>query len=123
MANTPNKLKFQNAISVALWLLTWIPSRMLNKWINLQKNWPRNISNIKDDPYESLVFAYSIKMDQLVPISSITTSKLEEPNSPTYLEGIMTNLNDEEKTTPLGTPRSTMGWNDMNPTLVKPSLV
>jgi len=96
---------------------------MLNKWINFKKNWPITVSNIKDDPYELLAFAYSKKMDQLVPISNITTSKLEAPNSPTYLEGVMTDLNDEEDTMPLSTPRSAMGSNDMNPTPLEPSLV
>jgi hypothetical protein len=60
-------------------------------------------------------------MDQLVLIQ-ITTSKLEELNSPTYLEGKMTDLNGEGKTTPLGTPRSTMGWNNMNPRPLEDSL-
>ncbi len=34
----------------------------------------------------------------------------------------MTNLNDEDATTPLSTPRSAMGSNDMNPTPLEPNL-
>lgn len=62
-------------------------------------------------------------MDQLVPINSITTSKLKEPNSLAYLEGVMTDSNDEEEPTPLNTPRFAMASNDMNPTPLEPSLV
>jgi hypothetical protein len=58
-----------------------------------------------------------------VPINNITTSKLKEPNSLAYLEGVMTDLNDEEETTPLSTPRFAMGSNDMNPTPLELSLV
>ncbi len=53
-------------------------------------------------------------MDQLMPIGSITTSKLEESNFPTYSKNVMTNSNDEEKTTPPSTPRFAVGSNDMN---------
>ncbi len=49
-----------------------------------------------------------------MPIGSITTSKLEESNFPTYSKNVMTNSNDEEKTTPPSTPRFAVGSNDMN---------
>ncbi len=29
----------------------------------LEKNWPRNYGNAKDDPYETPIFAYDIEMD------------------------------------------------------------
>jgi hypothetical protein len=30
---------------------------------NVKKKWPRNESNVKDDPYETPTFAYNKEMD------------------------------------------------------------
>jgi hypothetical protein len=64
----------------------------------LEKNWPRNDTNIKDDPYEAPIFAYSREMDQLMEASTIS-SKVEEEDYETYPYGRMTELDDEEKNT------------------------
>jgi hypothetical protein len=81
----------------------------INKSI-LQQKWPRNSNDEHDNPYKSLILAYNIEMDQLVPTNIITISKVEELISPTCLEGVMTNSKDvmanSEETTSLGTPRS-----------------
>lgn len=46
---------------------------------------------------------------------------MEESIFPTYLKNIIKYLDDEKKTTTLGTPRSNVGSNEMNPTPMTPS--
>jgi hypothetical protein len=41
----------------------------------------------------------------------------------TFSEDVMTNSNDEEETTPWGTPRSKMGSNDVNTTTMELSSI
>jgi hypothetical protein len=50
-----------------------------------KKKWPRNESNAKDDPYETLAFAYNKEMDQLVETNT-TTSKVEDEDSSTCID-------------------------------------
>ncbi len=45
-------------------------SQKLNASI-FQKKWPRNDSNVEDDPYEALVLIYSMVMDQLMEANTI----------------------------------------------------
>jgi len=40
-------------------LLARIPSGQKNKQFNIGKKWQRDNTNAKDDPYETLVLAYS----------------------------------------------------------------
>ncbi len=49
----------------------------------LQK-WPNNVSNVEDNAYETLVFAYNKELDVLVPANSITKSNVKEESSPPY---------------------------------------
>jgi hypothetical protein len=62
-----------------------------------KKKWPKNESNAKDDPYETLAFAYNKEMDQLVEANTIT-SKVEEEDSTTCIDAKMTELDHKEKT-------------------------
>jgi hypothetical protein len=71
----------------------------------------RNIFDVKDDAYETLVFAYSRKLDVLG--HSITKSDVEEENFPPYLEDAVMDLEKEmtnlEDTTPTATPQFAIG--------------
>ncbi len=91
--------------------------RRINESILLQK-WLRNTSNIKDDAYETLVLAYSKKLDLLVLASSITRSDVEEESSPPSLEDVVTNSKEEttnlEDTTPALTPQFATSSNKLN---------
>jgi hypothetical protein len=46
-----------------MWLFVRIPSVQKKKWFNFLKKLPRNNLDAKDDPYETLVFAYSKEME------------------------------------------------------------
>ncbi len=65
----------------------------------MQQKWARNNFDVENDAYETLAFAYSKKMDQLISTIIITTSKVEEKSSPPYPKDAMTNS--EEKMTNL----------------------
>ncbi len=57
-------------------------ARILNAikiYIILEKKWPKDNSNVKDDPYEAPIFAYK-EMDQLME-ANIISSKVEEEDS------------------------------------------
>jgi hypothetical protein len=54
-------------------LLTGIPSSQKPNNSILEKKWPRNDSNVEDDPYEALVFVYNRVMDQLVEANTINS--------------------------------------------------
>ncbi len=85
---------------------------------NLTKKWPNNTSNLEDDPYESLVFAYNKKMDQLVVANNIITCEVEDPSSPPWPEVTMMDWDevttDLEETMSVSTPSSTISSNEMN---------
>jgi len=78
-----------------------VPQKVRNSI--LKKKWPRNDSNVKDDPYEAILFAYNKKMDQLHEANTIS-NKVKEEDSKTCLDGKMTKLDEEEKNTMLKTP-------------------
>jgi hypothetical protein len=109
-------------------------SKKINDSI-LERKLPKNNSNIKDDPYETLVLVYNMEMDQLMEANTIS-NKVEEKNFTTCPIGEMTKLDDEEKSmvpkTPcpkdamtneekesmeLVTSRIEMGFNDVSNTL------
>jgi hypothetical protein len=69
----------------------------------LEKNWPKNDSNVKDDPYESPIFTYNKEMDQLMEVN-IISNKVEEENYEIYPYGRMMESDDEAKTIVLETP-------------------
>jgi hypothetical protein len=54
----------------------------------LEKGWPRNDTNVEDDPYETLAFAYNREMDQLV-VANTIENEMEKKNIP--------RLDDEKK--------------------------
>jgi len=54
--------------------------------IILEKKWPKDNSNVKDDPCESPIFAYKKEMDQLME-ANIISSKVEEEDSTTCPNG------------------------------------
>jgi len=62
-------------------------SRKINNLV-LEKRWPRNNTDVKDDPYETHTLAYNREMDQLV-VTNTFNKKVEEEN--------ITGPNDEEK--------------------------
>jgi len=64
----------------------------------LEKKWRRNESNAKDDPYETLAFAYIKEMDQLVEANTIT-NKVEEEDSIICVDAKMMKLDHKEKNT------------------------
>jgi hypothetical protein len=76
-------------------MLGFQAKRRINKSILLQK-WPRNISNVEDDEYETPILAYNRELDLLVSTSSITRSDVEEKNSPPYPKDVVMDL--EKKT-------------------------
>jgi hypothetical protein len=52
MVNTPNKLKFQNAVSLTCdYLLGFQMEQKISKSI-LKRNWPRNAKDVEDDTYD-----------------------------------------------------------------------
>jgi Leucine-rich repeat (LRR) protein len=85
----------------------------------------RNVLNVKDDAYETLIFAYSRELDLFVLTSSITISNVEKESSPPYLEDTVTDSKEEttnlEDTTLMVTPQSTMGSNEPNDPPMAPS--
>ncbi len=56
----------------------------------MNQKWLRNALNVKDNAYETLIFAYSRKLDLFVLASNITISNVEKESSPPYLEDAMT---------------------------------
>jgi hypothetical protein len=107
------------------YLLGFQTKRRINESILLQK-WPRNVSNTKDNAYETIVLAYSRELDLLVLASSITKSYVEEDNSPPYLRDVIINLKEEtmnsKDTTSVVTPQSAMSSNKLNDPLMACSL-
>ncbi len=61
----------------------------------LEKRWPRNELDEKDDPYVALTIASNKEMDQLVEANTIT-SKVEKEDFTTCTNVGMTELDDEE---------------------------
>jgi hypothetical protein len=95
--------------------------KIISELILLHK-WSRNAFNTEDDAYKTPIFAYSRELDVLVLASSIIKSNVEEESSPAYLEDAMIDLKEEttnlENTTPIATPQSTMGSNEVNDPLM-----
>ncbi len=69
----------------------------------MEKKWPKDESNAKDDPYEALVLAYNMEMDQLVEVNKIT-SEVEEDDFATCMDERRMESNDEKKNTMARTP-------------------
>ncbi len=92
-----------------------------------KKNWPRNNADAKDDPYETLILAYSKEMDQLVEVN-IIRNEVDENDYDTCPNGRMTKkktwcprhhaqvMDEEEECTKLTTPRTKLNYNDVNNT-------
>jgi hypothetical protein len=57
---------------------------------------PKNDSNVKDDPYETTIFAYNREMNQLVEANT-NNSKVKEEDFMTCMDGGMTKSNEEEE--------------------------
>jgi len=72
-----------------------VPQKKHN--IILEKKWPKDNSNVKDDPYEAPIFAYKKEMDQLME-ANIISNKVEEGDSTTCPNGRTMESNDEKKT-------------------------
>jgi len=52
MVNTPNELKFQNAVSLTCdYLLGFQMEHKINESI-FKKNWSKNSKDVKDNPYD-----------------------------------------------------------------------
>jgi hypothetical protein len=68
----------------------------------LLQKWPKNIPNVEDDAYETLVFTYNRELDLIELASSITISDVEKESSPPYLEDTM--MDSKEETTNWRTP-------------------
>lgn len=99
-------------------------NRNINKSI-LQQKWPKINTDIEDDPYEMLVFAYNKEMDQLMLTNSFTTSEGEEFKSPTCPKQGMIEIDDEEETTIMITtcPKNVMtNSNDKEKTTLRRTL-
>jgi hypothetical protein len=90
-------------ISSIVRLLARIPSAKKISNSILEKKWPRSNSNVKDDPYEALVLAYSREMDQLVEANTIS-NEVEEEDFVVCPNGEMTKLNDKKESTVPNTP-------------------
>ncbi len=100
------------------------------------QNWPRNASNTKDNEYETLVLAYSRKLDSLMLASCITRSPKEEESSPPHTEDVLMDSKEEientlppfqgyagmdsENMAPTPTPQSAMGSNKFNDSPMEP---
>jgi DNA segregation ATPase FtsK/SpoIIIE-like protein len=96
----------------------------------LLQNWLKNISNIENNEYETLVLAYSRKLDSLLLANYITKSPEEEESSLPHVKNVVTNLEEEtqnnlppfqgfaimdsENMTRMPTPQSAMGSNELN---------
>ncbi len=114
-------------------------SRKINDSI-LEKRWPRNDTDVEDDPYETPTLVYNREMDQLV-VANIVNNEVEEKNilgsdDKEESEGpetthprdttVDSNEEKEEPATPRSkmdeeveestTPRSKMGSNNVNNT-------
>jgi hypothetical protein len=70
-----------------------------NKRFNFFKD-----ANVKDDPYEAPIFAYSKEMDQLVEVN-IINNEVEKKNYKTCMDGGMIESDDKEENT---MPQDTM---------------
>jgi hypothetical protein len=107
------------------YLLKFQANKRINKSILLQK-WPRNAFDAKNNAYETLVLAYSKKLDILVFVNSITRSNVEEENPPPYLEDVVTCSKEEmmnlEDTTPMVTSQFATSSNELNDPPMAPSL-
>ncbi len=53
-------------------------SKKINDLV-LEKKWPRNNTNAKDDPYETPTLAYNREVDQLV-VANIVNIEVEKRN-------------------------------------------
>jgi len=106
-------------------MLKFQTDRRINKSILLQK-WPRIISDIKDDAYETPVFVYSRWLDVLISASSITRSDVEEKNFPPCPKDAMSDLEEEmmnlEETTLVVTPQFATSSNELNEPPMAPNL-
>jgi len=63
----------------------------------LLQKWPKNIPNVEDDAYETLVFTYNRELDLIELASSITISDVEKESSPPYLEDTMMDSKEENE--------------------------
>jgi uncharacterized membrane protein len=77
MTNTPNEPKFQDIISLVVWLLIQILGG--KKKSILQQKWPRNYFDAEDDAYELLAFVYNWEMDKLMLTNNVEDNDEEEP--------------------------------------------
>jgi len=70
--------------------------------------WLKNDSDVENNAYKTLIFAYNKELELLVLASCITKSDVEEENSPPYPKDAMTDLEKEmmnlENTTMAATP-------------------
>ncbi len=89
----------------------------------LEKRWPRNDTNIENDPYQTHALAYNREMDQLVRANIVSNEVdeediigLDEKEESEVLKDITKDLEEEKEATNSTTPRSKMGSNDMNNT-------
>jgi Leucine-rich repeat (LRR) protein len=84
----------------------------------LLQKWLKNIPNVEDDAYETLVFTYNRELDLIELASSITISDVEKESSPPYLEDTMMDSKEEttnlEDTTSMVTPQFAMGSIELN---------
>jgi hypothetical protein len=117
-------------------------SKKINDSI-LEKRWPRNDTDVKDDPYETPTLVYNREMNQLV-VANIINSEVEKENilglndkegsegpETTHLRDTIIDSDEEkeESMTPRSkmdeemeestTPRSRMGSNNVNSTTRK----
>jgi hypothetical protein len=63
MASRPDDLKFQNKLQSVVWLLVGIQGGKKKSETIFEKNWPRNVSNLEEDPYESSIVSYNKYME------------------------------------------------------------
>ncbi len=73
--------------------------RLKKKDSILEKNWPRNDVDAKDDPYKTLVFTYNKEME-----ANIISSEVEEEDCETCPYGGMMESDDEEESIVPKTP-------------------
>jgi hypothetical protein len=131
MAKRLDKQEFHNMISSTMQLSYGISNVQENKQFNPRKRWPKNDTNVEDDPYETPTLAYNREMDQLMEEENVPEPYDEEESEgpkTTHLGNTMTYLNEkiEKPMTPrlkmdeeekeMATPRLEMGLNDVNNT-------
>jgi hypothetical protein len=99
--------------------------RRISESILLQK-WQKNASNVEDDAYETLIFAYNKELDLPILTGCITKRYVEKEGSPPYLKDFVMDLEEEttnlEDTTLITTPQFVTRSNKLNNPPMAPSL-